>query len=110
MCNHLNISFHESSIESIRQSDGGLIFDLSEVLIDNEKKVASLHLKGIRSITCDGFDVNNFRYECEDCEVSTLTYEKNNMQLIVERVGYTNRQIQTRPYEISHDSMEFQLR
>jgi hypothetical protein len=104
------IGFHESSLVGVSREDGNITLELEGVHVGNELHFAVVCLKGVQSLTCDGFGVDDLVPEAEDGEVLTLQHTKNTLHLIVEWNDFKKRQSKTSSYRIACNLVEVEIR
>ena len=100
------IGFHESSIVAMRREESAITLELEGVHYGEQVCSAVILLKNVRSVTCDGIEVETLHAEAEDGEVLTLQHTNASLHLIIEWTDFNKHQSATRSYRFKCGSVE----
>ncbi len=107
MLSDRNVSFHESTILDIQHNGDTVVLKLEGVQAGAAKTSGFLYISGIRSLECDGTNIQSFGSELIDSEILTLNLGESRLLLIVECTDFATRNSLIHCYSSLYDAVGF---
>jgi hypothetical protein len=101
------ISFHEASLVRSAYVGTTMTLEIEGVHVEDTKRNVSLRLKEVKTVLCDGSQVEEVR--AEDCEILTLESTMTSLYLIIQCMNYQTRKRQTYAYRITCDAVDVEI-
>lgn len=105
-----DVEFHEASIEDIRQDGDSICLLLDNVTVGEDIRTATVSLRGIHKIVCDGSLGNTILKETDDGEVVSLDRDNSGLIcLVVNWTEYQPHRSWIKAYEVESRDVEVEI-